>query len=258
MPEIQFIRDTGTGTPLVLIHAFPFNADMWEPQREALSGQYRVVTFDLPGFGRDKRPGLRSLEECADAVAAMLDALHIDRCMVGGCSMGGYILMAFLRRYADRVLAMILADTRGGADSEEAKGNRYTQAAAVRASGMNAVVDGMLPKLLSEASKSGDAGLEIRVRSMMMQSTPEATARMLEAMAARSDSFAMLSGLVIPACVIVGAQDVLTPPAEAQHLAEVLAAHELHIVDKAGHLTNLEAPEDFNRIVSNFIELHIR
>lgn len=254
MRGIKYYNDTGQGTPLVLVHAFPLDADMWDPQRSGLSDRMRIITFDLPGFGRDTGPAATSMEECADATAALLDRLSIDTCVIGGCSMGGYIAMSFLRRHPHRVRGILLADTRAGSDSDEARASRHAQAAAVRADGMEAIIPGLLPKLLGETGKREDTSREARVRAIMERATPEGTARMLEAMAARHDSLPLLRTVTVPSLIIVGDEDILTPPTESRIMAEAMHGSELHVIPGAGHLANMEAPGVFNEIVARFIE----
>jgi pimeloyl-ACP methyl ester carboxylesterase len=255
MKKIEHYNDSGSGTPLVLVHAFPFNGEMWELQQSALARYCRVVTIDLPGFGRDGGPACTSMEQCADAVADLLDRLKIDTCVLGGCSMGGYIVMSFLQRHADRLRGILLSDTRAGADTEEGRASRLTQAAGIRASGLSEFIEGMLPKLLGATAKDADPTLEPRVRAMMARATPEGTARMLEAMAARRDSHSLLAALAIPACIIVGEHDILTPPVEARAMAEAISDSELHVLSGAAHLPNLETPEAFNSTVERFLSL---
>jgi pimeloyl-ACP methyl ester carboxylesterase len=254
MRDPEYIVDAGEGLPLVLIHAFPLNADMWEPQRAGLSGEFRIVAYDLPGFARGGAAEVApSMDGCADAFAAMLDRLGIDRCVVGGCSMGGYIAMAVARRHPQRLAGLVLADTRAGADTPEGRDGRLAQAAAVRATGPSVVIDAMLPKLLSAESRVSQPDLEAKVRSIMEQASTEGIAGMLEAMAARPASDDMLAALHLPACIIVGEHDALTPPKEAEQMARLMPGAELHVLAGAGHLANLEAPDEFNDAVSGFL-----
>lgn len=253
--DTSMAGQSGARVPLLLFHAFPFHAGMWEAQVEALSASRTVVTFDCPGFGGggEAVSGL-SLADCARLGSEKLDGLGIDRVVVGGLSMGGYIAMAFLRAFPERTAGLVLANTRAGADSEAARQMRHTQAAGVRASGVQVVADAMLPRLLSETSVNEIPDLRDRVRGMMMNASAEGTAVMLEAMAARPDSGELLSACTLPACIIVGESDVLTPPDEARAMHSMLRGSELHILDGAGHLSNLEAPIRFNTILSRFLD----
>jgi len=248
-----FVSSRGHGPAIVLVHAFPFNSEMWKHQVESLAGTMYVITYDLPGFGNNSaRPVFTDMEQCADQLIGILDEEQISSCILAGCSMGGYIAMAVLRKFPERLRGLILANTRAGADSEEARQNRLRQSHEVRGNGMNPLIEEMLPKLISENSRTPKAGLEQEVRSMMESSSPEGTIGMLNAMSSRVDSSDTLSSARIPACVIVGQNDVLTPPQEARILSDLLPDSELHIVSGSGHLTNMENPEVFNSIVANF------
>ena len=144
------VREAGAGRPVVLMHAFPLSSAMWLEQRNALGDRCRVITPDLRGFGGsplgDDEP---SLDAMADDVAAMLDGLELDRVVLGGLSMGGYVAMAFLRRHAGRVAALVLADTKATADAPEAAANRERIAARLRSDDSSDVlVEDVLPSLL--------------------------------------------------------------------------------------------------------------
>jgi 3-oxoadipate enol-lactonase len=250
----KYIVDEGSGFPVVFIHAFPMNADMWAPQIDALRDGFRVVAYDMPGFARAAQAiGPATLEAAAAEFVALLDHLGIDRCVAAGCSLGGYVAMAVARLHPERLAGLVLADTRAGADSPEAGANRLKQAAEVRANGIGGVVEAMLPKLLSDHTRASQPLLESRVRGIMERATPEGTACMLEAMAGRPSSDAMLAACGLPACIIVGEHDALTPPPEATHMATLLRSAEMHVIPDAGHLSNLESPDTFNAHVRRFL-----
>lgn len=248
------ILDSGTGTPVLFVHAFPFNADMWGPQFEELTGAMRCIAFDLPGVaeGGPARDDL-DMTLAADMCVAVLDHLGIDRAVIAGCSMGGYIAMAALARHAARFSAAVFMDTRAGADSDEGRRNRTLQREEVLAYGTAGLIDGMLPKLLAEASVARQPELAVRVRAMMEAATPAGVAAMLVAMRDRADSSDMLRALELPVCVIVGEHDLLTPVAEAETIARLAGRSELHVVASAGHLANLEAPDACNAIIREFV-----
>jgi len=248
-----YFEDHGAGFPIVFVHAFPLNSCMWTEQVSELSKQFRIITFDLPGMG--KGGALLddlTMETCADRIAELLDHLAIPQCIIVGCSMGGYISMTFLRNYPERVKAIVLSNTRASADTPDARANRRTQAAEIRTIGMDSLIEGMLPKLLSEESIRKNTSLLKRVRIMMEEATPEGAAQLMYAMANREDSTALLVSTVIPVCVIVGQKDVLTPVPEANNIGILAHDAEIHVVMGAGHLTNMEAPDEFNRIIVKF------
>ncbi|BFV57269.1 alpha/beta fold hydrolase [Kitasatospora sp. CMC57] len=239
----------GTGTPLVLLHAFPLAARMWQAQIESLGDVALVITPDQRGFGGSApAEGTPSLELVADDIAAVLDELGVERAVIGGLSMGGYVAMAFARRHADRVAGLLLADTKAVVDGDAARANRERIAAAVLARNSVRILaeekieDGLLgPAVAPE--------LADRVREMIAEASPEAVAWAQRAMAARPDSLPTLAALAVPAAVVVGEHDALTPLAEARVMAETLPDAELTVIPGVGHLSSLEAPESFNAVV---------
>ena len=249
-----FYTDDGSGLPLLLIHAFPLNAAIWQPQRRDLTRRWRVISFTLPGFGRGGpfTPG-SGIDDCADMAAELLDELRIERATVAGCSMGGYITLAMYRRHPERVAGMILANTRAGADSPEAAANRAAQAASVREGGLEGFLAGMREKLLGPSTRANAPEVLRLLDEMLATATVEGTAGMLEAMARREDSSALLAASAVPVCLIAGAEDTLIPPAEAEAMQRLLPSAELHVLPSSGHLSCLERPELFNNIVDNFL-----
>ncbi len=236
-----------TDTPLVLLHSFPLSAAMWQAQLDGLPG--RVLTPDLRGFGA-AAPSAEppSLDLLADDVARLLDGEGIGRAVLGGLSMGGYVAMAFARRHPGRLAGLLLADTKASADTEAARANRERIAAAVLARQSVA----LLAEERMEKTQLGPAAppeLLARVRSLIAEATPGAVAWAQRAMAARGDSFAVLAGVTVPAAVVVGGEDALTPPADAEAMAAALPDAELTVIPGVGHLSSLEAPEAFNEAV---------
>src|SRR5690242_12661678 len=148
-------EDTGLGQPVVLLHGYPFNRSLWTEQVSALSSSYRVVTPDLRGLGEsESSPGPATMNRMAQDVVELLDQLEITRAVIGGLSMGGYVALAFYKQFPARVRALLLADTRPQADTEEGKETRRQQAEKALAEGMASIADGMLPKLLTPETVS--------------------------------------------------------------------------------------------------------
>lgn len=238
-------RDEGEGLPLLLVHAFPLSGAMWQPQLNALASRYRVIVPDLRGFGASELgAGVESLDQYADDLNALLEHLGVQQAALAGLSMGGYIAFAFLRKYADRVNALVLADTKAAADTEEARQKREQNARLVETEGLGVLADQMLPNLL--AAHTADEQREI-VRGIIVANKPEGIAAALRAMAKRPDSTAMLSEIAIPTLVIVGSEDMLTPPSAARKMHDALPNSRLVEIPGAAHLSNLEAPEAFNQ-----------
>ncbi|MQA84672.1 MAG: alpha/beta fold hydrolase [Streptosporangiales bacterium] len=255
MPVELYSREAGTGLPLVLLHAFPLSSAMWLAQREGLSGVCRVITPDLRGWGGSPLGGEDpSIDLMADDVAALLDSKNIDRAVVGGQSMGGYVAMAFLRRHPDRVLGLILADTKAGADPEAARANRERSAARVLADERpDVLLEEVLPGLVGSTTKERRALVYGRVRGLVQSAPPPAAAWSLRAMASRPDSFEMLRKARVPALVLVGEEDQLSPVADAEATADALPEARMVTIPDAGHLTAVEQPEAFNEAVREFV-----
>lgn len=250
-----YSRDAGEGPAVVLLHAFPLSSAMWLSQREALTSDYRLITPDLRGFGGsalgEDDP---SLDAMADDVAALLDAKGLDRVVLGGLSMGGYVTMAFLRRHRDRVSALVLADTKASADPEQAQANRERIAQRVLDDGNTSVlVEETLPTLTGETTKQRRALVQGRIRAFVESAPPAAVAWAQRAMATRPDSLVDLREVDVPALVIVGEEDTLSPVADAEAMAEALPNSRLVKIPHAGHLSAVETPEEFTTALGDFL-----
>lgn len=245
-------QQAGEGLPVVLLHAFPLSSAMWAPA--LLSDRYQLVAPDQRGFGAsplgDDEP---DLDRCADDVVALLDRLRLDRVVLGGLSMGGYVAMALLRRHRERVLALVLADTKAGADPEPARQNRLRVAAEVEQRGSAVLVESVLPALLGETTTRSRPDVVARVRDMVEQAPPAAAAWAQRAMAARPASLDVLAGTDVPALVVVGDQDALSPVDDARAMADALPQGRLVVLEGAGHLTALEVPDAFAGAVGAFL-----
>ncbi len=248
-------RDAGSGTPVVLLHAFPLSSAMWLAQREALAGAARIITPDQRGFGGsplgEDEP---SLDHVTDDVVALLDAKGIDRAVLGGLSMGGYAAMAMLRRHPERIAGLVLADTKAGADPPDAAANRERIAATLDGDPDSSVLsDDVLPTLLGPSTMQRRALVYGRVKALV-QSAPAAGAAWAErAMAARPDSFDTLRSVRVPTLVIVGAEDELAPVADAEAIADAVANAKLVRVPESGHLSAVEAPDAFASALGEFL-----
>jgi 3-oxoadipate enol-lactonase len=237
----------------VLLHAFPLNAAMWRPQVERAPTGWSFVTPQLPGFGTSWLPPARSMEEMAREVLNVLDEQGIQRAVIGGLSMGGYITLALYRLAPERFSGMILADTRATADNDQQRDGRRTMAATARAKGPSAIADEMLPKLLGAASRRDRPELAEQVRGMIEGNSREAIAGAVEAIMERPDSRPLLGQISVPTLVLCGEEDVLTPPSDSRALQSGISGSRLTILPGAGHLSNLEAPEAFSFALNAFL-----
>jgi 3-oxoadipate enol-lactonase len=245
--------DIGNGFPIVFLHAFPLNRNMWAKQEDALCSQFRVITIDLRGHGESDAPLWRyTLEQSADDVNTLLEQLLIQQAVFVGLSMGGYVLFAFYQKYAARVKGLILADTRAQADTSEGKNGRFHMAQIAYTQGCSAIADLMIPKLLSPHTIQTRLDLVQQVRAMIENNQISGIAGDLMAMAERPDSIPLLRHIACPTQIIVGELDQATPPSDAKLMAEQIPHARLTIIPHAAHLTNMEQPDAFNQIVSAF------
>ena len=255
MPVELAVHESGSGPAVVLLHAFPLSSAMWREQREALDGRYRVLTPDTRGFGGsplgDDEP---SLDRCADDVVALLDRLDLDRVVLGGLSMGGYVAMALLRRHPERVRALVLADTKAGADPDAGRANRLRIAEAVERDGSGVLVDEVLPALLGPTTTSQRPEVAGRVRALVQAAPPAAAAWAQRAMAARPASLDVLAQTDVPALVLVGDEDALSPVADAHAMADALPQGRLVVLPGAGHLSAVEVPTQFAAALGAFLD----
>jgi len=244
---------SGTGPPLLLLHAFPLGLVMWDAQASALADSHQVIRFDCRGFGGSPPgDGLLTMERIADDAAGVLDRLGLPSAAVAGVSMGGYAALAMVRRHPDRIRALVLADTRAGADSPEAKANRAAQAEKVRRDGAAAIADAVLPKLLGDTSHRERPELVARVRRIIEANPRRGITDALAGLAARADSTPILREIRVPTLVVVGEEDAITPLADAEALQRGIAGSRLAVIPRAGHLSSLENPDEFNRQLRAF------
>jgi pimeloyl-ACP methyl ester carboxylesterase len=248
-------EDVGSGPAVVLLHGYPFNRSMWREQVLMLSTRYRVITPDLRGHGETTTSDAATIVEMAQDVAALLDELEIKHVVMGGLSMGGYVALAFYRRFGpERVLALILADTRSQADTTEARRNREEQAEKILKQGMSSIADDFLKKVLTPAMLSEKPEIVERVREMVVTTKRQGAAAALRGMALRQDQTDFLPEIIAPTLIIVGSEDQLTPPVDAEMMHRAIRGSRLEIIEGASHLSNLERPAEFNRALKNFLD----
>jgi 3-oxoadipate enol-lactonase len=236
---------------LLLIHAFPVDATMWEPQVEALRDEIPLVAPNLPGFG-DAPPGgpVLSMEAAAAAAAgAALDA-GFERMVVCGLSMGGYVALALWRRYREAVAGFVFANTRSGADDDAGKERRKALADRLRAEGNEFLVESP-PPLLSD---SAPPELWRQVKGMIATQPADAIAAASLGMAERRDSTGDLSGIAVPTLVITSSADTLIPPEATSPMADQIPGARLEVIEGVGHLSNLEAPDRFTSLLREHVE----
>ena len=247
--------DVGMGSAVVLIHGYPFNRSLWTEQTEALTSRFRVVTPDLRGFGEsDASEGPATMNRMAQDVAKLMDHLGIDQAVIAGLSMGGYVALAFVKQFPSRVKALVLADTRATADTDEGRQTRFQQAEKAMAEGLAGIADAMLPKLLTPETVSKRPEVVKRVRDMMLKTKPQGAASALLGMAEREDLSEFISTIRVPTMIVVGREDAITPVADSEKMHSEITTSHLVVIESAGHVSNLEQTEHFNFALLKFLE----
>lgn len=246
-----YYESHGDGPPVLLIHGFPLSNELWTPLIERMGGDYRLIAPDLRGHGRSQAAPAASMAECADDLAALLDAVGESSAVIVGLSMGGYVAMDFCRRHADRVDAVVLSDTRAEPDTPEAAADRRALADRVLAEGSHIVADAMVKKLFAPNASNE---LKEQWRKIMAATPPKGVAAALCGMADRSDSFDVLRSLNKPALVIVGEHDAITPPSAARAMHAALPNGKIQIITEAGHMPPVETPDRFAFILKRFLD----
>jgi pimeloyl-ACP methyl ester carboxylesterase len=248
--------DEGPGRAVVLLHGFPLSHEMWSPQLTALGSTYRLIAPDLRGHGISPAPeGVYTMDEMADDVIELLNLLHIDeRVVLGGLSMGGYVALAIWARHPERIRALILMDTRAGADTIEAAAGREASADSVlKAGNAHQFVTGMLPRLFTSMTLEQRPERVEPLRAVMDRTEPLGIAGALRGMAKRPDRRDLLPTISVPTLVMVGEHDVITPPAEARLMAEAIPGSQFALIPDAGHMAPYENAAAANEVLLQFL-----
>lgn len=244
--------ETGGGRPLVLLHAFPLTAEQWLPQLSRVPPGWRVIAPDLRGFGGDESilaPAEMSMADYADDVFELLSHLDVREASVCGLSMGGYVALAMIRRRADRIAGLVLADTRATADTPEGRAARDRMIDLVRREGPAAIAQDMAPKLLGTTTRREQPDLVDAVGRLIASNNADGLAGAIHALKHRPDATDLLPAIACPTVVVCGDEDTVTPVADAERLHEGIAGSRLVILRGAGHLSNLERPFEFSKAV---------
>jgi 3-oxoadipate enol-lactonase len=244
----------GAGDPLVLLHAFPLNGRMFEPQMGAFSGDRRVIAPDYPGFGRSPRtPAQPDVRYYAEGVQRLLDRLELERVVLGGVSMGGYVAFGCMRLFPERISGLVLANTRPDPDSEQIRENRKKMAQRVADEGVEVLIELQMERLLAPDTLKRDEEVVETVRAMILDSSPTGAVAALGAMRERPDSTPLLTEIGVATLVIGGEEDEISSPEVMGAMAEKIAGSTHVTLPRAGHLSNLEAPEGFNTALGEFL-----
>jgi pimeloyl-ACP methyl ester carboxylesterase len=255
--------EAGAGWPVVLLHAFPLNADMWRPQLEQVPQGWRMIAPDFRGFGPAAGAGsgrkpdgvaAKTIDDFASDVDGLLDALEIPAAVIGGLSMGGYVAFALSRLAPERFTAMVLADTKASADTPAGREARQKMIELVSTRGPSAVAEQMLPKLLGATSHATRPEVVAAVKATIESASVEGIVGAIEAMLGRPDSTPDLAGISWPVLLLVGSEDEITPAADAVLMEQGIPRSRLVTLPAAGHLSNLETPQLFARALEDFLQ----
>ena len=248
------MADSSRGTPLVLLHAFPLDRGMWQPQIDALAGQCRILAVDLPGFGQSTVDPNLTVDSAADGLVELLDKENLPgQVVLGGLSMGGYVAMAFARRHPDRLAGLILADTRSDADDDDGKKNRDRLISLTQEFGPSKVYEVMLPKVVCQDTLKNQPKIVESIRVLAARQSAAGVIAGLKMLRDRPDATPELSRITVPTLIIVGEHDAITPPLLAEQMASHIAGSRVVVIPGAGHLSNMEQPTAFNAAVGTFL-----
>jgi pimeloyl-ACP methyl ester carboxylesterase len=249
--------DVGSGKSLVLIHAFPTDLRLWDPQQISLQKHFRVISLDLWGFGKSTLADGETItmEEYADEVNKLLQQLKISKAIISGESMGGYVALAFLQKYPDQVEGLVLSDTQSIADSEETKAKREATAVDVLENGTATFISNFLPKALSpNASDETKLFLQTIVESQSATAIASAS----RGMALREDTSNVLARSMVPILIMTGDLDVLISPEQSRLMHSLSQNSKLIVLQNAGHLSSLEQPEQWNKAVIDMFSQNLK
>lgn len=253
-PPLAFDDTAGPGPALVLLHGFPLDRRVWDAQRADLAARCRVITPDLRGFGasHDDRPF--TIESLADDVHALLRQIDALPCILCGLSMGGYVALAFARKYAGDLAGLVLMDTRAEGDTPEGKQGRQKMIELARSpGGGKAVSDQMMPRLLRTGAEQHAPDVVRRLRAITESCPPLTIEHALAAMRDRPDQRDLLPQLRLPVLILMGEADVITPPAVGEQMHAAIPNSTFHVIANAGHMPLMEQPQEVNEALRSFL-----
>ena len=245
----------GEGPDLVLLHPFPTNHRFWLGIADMLAARYRLIAYDLRGHG-DSTPGSgpATMEKHAADLARLCDVVKANQAIFVGVSIGGYVLFEFWRRHRERVAALVLANTRATPDTEEGRASRLKSTEDVLSSGPAQFLESMIPKLLGQHTRENRPDVVEGARKMMAKMTAAGIAAVQQGMAARPDSVPTLSTIDVPTLLLAGAEDTLTPLADAELMHRQIPGSRLEVVPRAGHFAIYEQRNAAGKLIRGFLD----
>jgi 3-oxoadipate enol-lactonase len=243
-----------SGLPVVFIHGFPFSQEMWRSQVAELSSDYRMITYDVRGHGKSEvGDGQYAIEFFVDDLIGLLDHVQIEKAVVVGLSMGGYIALRAIERNPERFKGLALCDTRSEADPNEGKIKRAGNIKSVKTDGVKKYAEGFVRAVFAPQTFERNPEAIKFIRNIIENTSPISIAGTLLALASRTDTTESLSKINVPTLILVGEHDALTPVSAARSMNEKIRQSELYVISDAAHLSNLENPEEFNKHLSGFL-----
>ena len=242
-------------TTIIFIHGFPFDKSSWNLQLEQLRENFRVIAYDIRGFGNSSSGEKQfSIDLFADDLLSFMDALKINQAIICGLSMGGYIALNAIARFPKRFHKLILSDTQCVGDSSEAKEKRYKTIELLNNGGLKQWLTAFEKNLFIESSFVEKENEVEEIRSMMLTNPIYTLVSTLKALAERKDTCALLKDISVPTLIICGESDSITPLAKSQQLNTEIKSSVLKVIPEAGHLSNVEQPDIFNKYLSEFVQ----
>jgi pimeloyl-ACP methyl ester carboxylesterase len=246
---------TPQGLPVVFIHGFPLSHEMWGPQIHVMPNIIHAIAYDVRGHGgSDVGDGQYTIDIFVDDLIALLDHRLVKKAVLCGLSMGGYIALRTFERHSDRVLGLILCDTKSEPDTDAAKIKRTETVEAVKAKGVRAFAEDFVKAIFWEKTFETNPDVIAFIKQLIYTNSLRGICGTLFALASRTDTTSVLSSLHIPTCILVGEHDKVTPPSDARSMYRIIAGSELHILPNAAHMSNLENTQDFNERLMAFLK----
>ncbi|HLP54087.1 MAG TPA: alpha/beta hydrolase [Fluviicola sp.] len=246
--------DFGEGEVIIFLHGFPFCKAMWKDQLDFFKSRHRVIALDIRGFGRSKdEESTLSIDLFGDDLIAFMDKLSIQKAIICGLSMGGYIALNVLKKFPHRFEALVLCDTQCNADPQDVKEKRYRAIEDINANGSREFNEEFVTSVFHENTLRTNPELVETLRNWVFSNTDQIITMGLTALAGRMDTCSALNGITIPTLIICGLEDKVTPLAQSEIMHAAVKGSVLKVIDGAGHVSNLEQPEAFNKILADFI-----
>jgi 3-oxoadipate enol-lactonase len=247
-------RGLPQGTPVLFVHGFPFDHTMWEPQMKALPNHFRAITYDVRGHGgSDVGDGQYTIEFFVDDLIALLDHLVIDKAIICGLSMGGYIALRAYERHPGRFKALVLCDTKSEADTNEAKIKRSATLKSVKTDGVGVFANEFVTAIFAPETFQSHPEIIESIKRTIRANSPLGISGAALALATRTDTTGILANIQVPTLILVGEYDKLTPPSASEAMQKQIPGSELHIIRRAGHMSNLENAAEFDKYLIDFL-----